>query len=242
VSADYRPEFYRAYASTHTRPRKGTLTPERLRARIPEWETQFSRFLPAAHDALILDAGCGDGALLWWLQQRGYRRAEGVEVSGEQVAIARELGIANVHEGALAPFVEGRPGGYDLMILRNVLEHFRKDEIVWLLQRCREALRPGGALVLQVPNGQSPFFGRIFHGDFTHEVAFTAASLTQLLGVCGFAEWSFYSVRPVFGGRLRALRRVRWLVVERWYRFLLASEVGPGAHVVTLDIIAHVRR
>jgi 2-polyprenyl-3-methyl-5-hydroxy-6-metoxy-1,4-benzoquinol methylase len=241
VSADYRAEFYAAYASTHTAPRKGTLTAERLLNRFPEWDTQFARFLPAARDAAILDAGCGDGALLWWLQQRGYRRAEGVEVSGEQVSIARSLGIANVHEGPLERFLESRTSQYDLVILRNVLEHFRKDEIIPLLQRCRASLRPSGAMLLQVPNGQSPFFGRIFHGDFTHEVAFTAASLGQILGVCRFSEWSFHPVRPVFGGRIRWLRRWRWLAVERWYRFLLASEVGPGAHVVTLDILAHVR-
>jgi len=74
---DYRREFYRVYASTHTVPRKGVLTPERLRARAQQWRTQFGPLLPGRKDARILDAGCGDGVLLWWLQDSGYTQAEG---------------------------------------------------------------------------------------------------------------------------------------------------------------------
>ena len=242
AGGDYRAAFYAAYASTHTVHRKGALTPERLRARDPEWRAHVAPFLPADRGARILDVGCGDGVLLWWLQREGYAAAEGVEVSGEQVAIARGLGVEHVHLAPLQEFLRGAPERYDLLILRNVLEHFRKDEALAILADARRALRPGGHVLLQVPNGQSPFGGRIRYGDFTHEAAYAPSALAQVLTVSGFAEPRFHPVRPVFGGRLAALRGLRWALVERLYRFLLASEVGPGRHIVTLDILAHARR
>jgi 2-polyprenyl-3-methyl-5-hydroxy-6-metoxy-1,4-benzoquinol methylase len=239
---DYRDAFFTAYASTHTALRKGELTLPKLEARVRQWETHFGEFLPADRDASILDGGCGDGALLWWLQRRGYRRSEGVEVSAEQVAIARSLGIERVQHAALAPYLAGVEGRYSLIILRNVLEHFRKEEVLEILRLSHHALQPGGHLVVQVPNGESPFFGRIRYGDFTHELAFCTSSLSQVFNVIGFESHRFRPVRPVFGGMLGPLRALAWRGVETLYGLLLAAEVGTRPPVVTLDILAHTRR
>ncbi len=240
--ADYRQALFEAYASTHTVPRKGLLTPEKLQSRAAQWEAQLAEFLPARTDAPILDAGCGDGAVLWWLHRRGYHRAEGVEVSPEQVAIAREAGVRQVHLAHLRDFLAETSEAYGLVILRNVLEHFRKEEVVELLRLCHRALRPGGHVLIQVPNGESPFFGRIRYGDFTHELAFCASSLAQVFSLTGFGDPLFRPVRPVFGGRLRLARALRWRAVEHCYRTLLAAEVGTRPPVVTLDILAYARK
>lgn len=241
--SDYRDTFFAAYASTHTVPRKGSLTAAKLEARARQWEAQLAEFLPPSTDDPILDGGCGDGAVLWWIQRRGYSRAEGVEVSGEQVAIAQAAGVQNVHLCHLRDFLlAANSGTYALIILRNVLEHFRKEEVIELLQLCHRALRSGGHILVQVPNGESPFFGRIRYGDFTHELAFCTSSLAQVLSLIGFDEHRFRPVRPIFGGRLRALRALRWRVVEECYRTLVAAEVGARPAVVTLDILAHARK
>jgi SAM-dependent methyltransferase len=240
--AEYRDSFFAAYASTHTVPRKGPLTLPALEARARQWEAHFAEFLPPSVEDLILDAGCGDGAMLWWLQRRGYARAEGVEVSPEQVAIARAAGVRNVHVGSLHDFLETISDTYALIILRNVLEHFRKDEVIEILRLCLRGLRRGGHILIQVPNGESPFFGRIRYGDFTHELAFCASSLAQVLSLSGFVDHRFRPVRPIFGGRLRALRALRWRMVEACYRWLLRSEVGSGPVVVTMDLLAYARK
>ena len=242
TSEDYRTAFYAAYATTHTQPRKGVLTPAALAARAPLWRAHLAEFLPTDRRAAILDVGCGDGVLLWWLQSQGYGAAEGVEVSAEQVAIARGLGVRNVHLSALEPFLAQRAGAYDLLVLRNVLEHFRKDEVLAILTSCRRVLRPGGGIWIQVPNGQSPFAGRIRYGDFTHEMAFNESSLAQLLSVLGFESVQSRPARPVFTGRARVVRRVLWRMVEATYRFLVMAEVGQRPRVVAMDIIAHARR
>ncbi|HEX2218060.1 MAG TPA: class I SAM-dependent methyltransferase [Gemmatimonadales bacterium] len=240
--ADYRTTLFDAYVSTHTGPRKGELTIRKLEGRSREWEAQLAEFLPSDLGARILDAGCGDGAVLWWLQRRGYSNAEGVEVSAEQVAIAESVGVNNVHLGHLRDFLADRAEVYTLLVLRNVLEHFRKDEVIELLRLCHRALRPAGHILVQVPNAESPFFGRIRYGDFTHELAFTTSSLAQVFAATGFDEHRFRPVRPIFRGRLRGLRALAWRAVEQGYRALIAAEAGVKPAVVTLDILAHARK
>jgi SAM-dependent methyltransferase len=241
MTRDYRDAFYDAYARTHTVPRKGALTAERLHSMERVWRAHFGSLLPAQRSARILDAGCGDGVLLWWLQRLGYD-AVGVEVSEEQTAIARDLGVREVTVAPLERFLEDKREQYELVIFRNVLEHFPKDELLHVLDLAFAALRPGGRMIAQVPNGQSPFSGRIRYGDFTHEMAFTESSLGQLLGVCGFASMQFLPVPPVFLGPTTLLRTPLWKVVQFLYKCLLAAEVGIWPRVVTLDVIVTADR
>jgi len=239
--SDYRDAFYSAYASTHNVPRKGALTRERLVALGRVWKAHYGALLPKPRSARVLDAGCGDGALLWWLQEQGFL-AVGVDVSCEQIDIARALGIRDLTVSALDAYLEQRVGAFDAIVMRNVLEHFTKYELLRVLALARAALAPGGVLLAQVPNAQSPFAGRIRYGDFTHEIAFTDRSLNQLLSVCGFSSVRCYPVPPVHRGVTGLLRDVWWQTVQFIYRSMLAAEVGGWAPVVTLDIIVSAER
>jgi len=238
LTEDYRKAFYDAYATTHTIPRKGEVTPARLRHLAQHWRAHFQPLLPTDLSARILDVGCGDGTLLVWLQQCGYRNAAGVEISAEQVAIANRLGAQHVTLAPLDGFLAGQRDAWDVLVLRNVLEHFPKAEALRVLQMAHTALSPGGRIVLQVPNGQSPFAGRIRYGDFTHELSFTDRSLAQVLAVVGFGGIRCRAVTPVFTGLLGPVRATAWRAVELLYRVLLAAEVGAWPAVVTLDVIA----
>ncbi len=139
---EYKDRFYRAYYSSHIVPRKGEFTLERFEAYARVFDRVWSGTLPADKSARILDAGCGSGSLVWWMQQRGYQQAGGIDVSAEQVATAHALGVRNVAEGDLIPYLAGKPGWYDRVILRDVIEHFTRDAIVDTLDTCRRALRP----------------------------------------------------------------------------------------------------
>ncbi|MEQ1855562.1 MAG: class I SAM-dependent methyltransferase [Longimicrobiales bacterium] len=239
--SDYREAFYAAYATTHNVPRKGALTLERLTALRPVWEAHYGALLPSDRSARVLDAGCGDGALLWWLQASGFQ-AVGVDVSGEQAEIARSLGVRDVMVSPIDVYLERHAGVFDVILMRNVLEHFAKDELLRVLELVRECLAPGGLLVAQVPNAQSPFAGRIRYGDFTHELAFTDRSLNQLLTVCGFASIRCQPVPPVHRGPTGPFRQAWWKAVQFLYRSMLAAEVGGWPSVVTLDIIVAAQR
>jgi hypothetical protein len=98
--------------------------------------------------------------------------------------------------------------------------------------------------VVQVPNGESPFFGRIRYGDITHELAFTRSSMIQVLNMIGFEDIRVRPVPPVPETAKGRLRLPLWKLVELFYQTLLFAEVGRARGIVTMDLIAvgHTRR
>src|SRR5690606_31176091 len=102
----------------------------------------------------------GDGAILAWLMDLGFSDSHGVDVSREEVEAAQNLGLP-VQQGDMKDFLRASKDPFDLIILRNVLEHNTKEEILELLDLVRSALADGGRVFIQVPNGESPFGSRI---------------------------------------------------------------------------------
>lgn len=234
----YKNDLYQSYVSTHIIGSKPTPTLELFRAQKKIWQSLFGRFLPQNKESNIADVGCGDGRITWWLQEIGFTNAEGVEISLEQVKVAAELGVRNIFQADLKIFLKTRTNYYDLLILRNIIEHFEKSEIIEVLGVCRDALKDGGRLIVQVPNAESPFFGRIRYGDFTHEIAFCARSLGQIFNLVGFTRHEYYSIEPIFSAKQSSLRRLLWKAVKSFYQLLLFAELGPGERIVTQDILA----
>ncbi len=93
-------------------------------------------------------------------------------------------------------------------------------------------------MIIQVPNAESPFFGRIRYGDFTHEMAFSTSSLQQLLQVMSFTQIRTFAVEPAITNTKSLLRFYLWKMVERFYKLLLFAELGSGSRIVTQGIIA----
>jgi SAM-dependent methyltransferase len=78
----------------------------------------------------------------------------------------------------------------DLAIAMHVLEH--DDDPQALLARMSSLVRPGGKLLIEVPNIDcfwTPFFGRYWDAWYLpyHRVHYSRASLHALLISCGFA-------------------------------------------------------
>ena len=162
--------LYDNYVSHHTAPRKGRPTKELWKLKALGWDHSFSKFLPSDRRIRIGDLGCGDGALIWWLQNRGYSDTCGVDISEEQIALSKELGVKNAELGDVFQFLSDNANSFDVLIMRDLLEHLTKQEIFGVLDLITKALRPGGQLTVQVPNGASPFFGATRYGDLTHEM------------------------------------------------------------------------
>jgi 2-polyprenyl-3-methyl-5-hydroxy-6-metoxy-1,4-benzoquinol methylase len=101
LRAIYRERIYAYYyVSARDRP----LAPaslDGLAPRLPYFMRMIRRHFPKDTNAAILELGCGHGALLYALQQAGYRNARGVDGSLEQVDAARRLGIQGVSEGSV---------------------------------------------------------------------------------------------------------------------------------------------
>lgn len=234
MTEDYRSRFYELYRSTHLAHRGKPATRKAFAKRYGKWDRQIGPYLPEDRQAAILDCGCGNGQIVAWLRDRGYELATGVDGSIEEVEVARSLEVP-VEHGDFCEALKQHDGDLDFVIMRNVIEHFHKHEIVDMLQSLRTALKPGGKAWIQMPNGESPFGSRLRWADFTHETVFTPVSVRQVLGVCGLAT---HTIGPIANSH-KGWRRWRWRVVEWLYKQLLAAELGgPTDCVVTMDLFA----
>jgi SAM-dependent methyltransferase len=170
----YRPGRPRLYPLA--RPLLGAFDRRRL--------TMLGRLSPAP--ARLLDVGAGRGRFVAAARGAGYQ-ADGIEPSARGVAGAGEIGVmlaqANIEE---AP-VPAR--SLDAVTLWHVLEHL--DEPGEALKRIAGWLRPGGAILVGVPNLASlqAWVGaeKWYHLDVPrHRVHFTADGAQALLRRSGF--------------------------------------------------------
>lgn len=101
--------------------------------------------LPA--DARILEAGCGTGGNLPMLARHGEVFA--FDVSETARRLAAEWGNARLAAGSLPDRIPFAEGGFDLIVLLDVLEHIEDDGAA--LRALRPRLKPGGQLLVTVP-------------------------------------------------------------------------------------------
>jgi SAM-dependent methyltransferase len=136
--------------------------------------------------AQLLDAGAGRGRFVAAARAAGYD-AFGIEPSLRGAQAAAALG-ADVRRARLED-AEIERGSIDAATLWHVLEHL--DDPAPALDRLHGWLRPGGGLLVGVPNLASwqarLGSGRWYHLDVPrHRIHFTPAGLYALLGRHGF--------------------------------------------------------
>lgn len=240
--SDAKDLLYSRYVSTHTGTREPEPTKEHFSAKTRAWDRRLGWSLPSDPSARVLDLGCGSGSIVYWLQHHGFSQAEGVDVSAEVVAQATASGVANVRQADARVWLAGRQEHYDLVYMRDVLEHFSLEEGMELLAAVHGALRPDGRLVLQVPNAESPLVGRVRWGDLTHEGAYTPGSISQLVSTLGYTFEEARPVVPFILGRRTVHRFLIWKFVEVLYRFLGYAEGEKYHRVVTQNMLVAARR
>jgi cyclopropane fatty-acyl-phospholipid synthase-like methyltransferase len=241
-SANFRERIYSRYVSS------GELVNpdlETLQTRAPALRKLIRDYFPANRDAAIIDIGCGHGALLHFAREAGYRTVEGVDISAEQVAAAARLGIGGVSYGDLFETLRSlATGSRDLVVTFDVIEHFRKEELVEFADEIFRVLRDRGTWIIHAPNGGSPLFGRIFHGDFTHEQAFTRSSLEQLAFAVGFKELVCREDAPIPHGLSSSLRWLVWKAIRCSLLLWLTAETGAAGPktILTQNLVAVARK
>jgi SAM-dependent methyltransferase len=105
----------------------------------------------AGRHGRILDVGCATGNFLDAMRGAGWR-AQGVEPSPEASAYARERLGLDVITGRLEQADLPR-AAFDVVTFWDVLEHVHEPRAT--LARAAELLRPGGVLILGLPNPDS---------------------------------------------------------------------------------------
>lgn len=189
-------ELRRSAAAPRVRPRR-PWWPAHLAAGLPldylSPRTEVARLVPRSARC-VLDVGCSGGALGESLRALG-ARVTGVELDPRLAALAAEVLDGVVVGDAADVLSSGRgldPDGYDCIIAADCLEHLADP---WTaLRDAARRLRPGGRIILSVPNvrhwstlwalgarGTWPLRDSGIH-DRTHLRFFTRRSVVDLLG------------------------------------------------------------
>lgn len=230
-----RERLYSAYASQHAATGGGA-------AAALAYQRDIRPALPATAAGPVLDIGCGQGHLVRLMCADGYA-AEGIDISPEQVAIARAAGVTQVREGDYREALADRPGRLAAVVATDLLEHLAKDEVLDSFDRILLALAPGGVFVARVPNAVSPFGGSIRYGDFTHETWYTERSVRQLSAAAGFASASVRPCDPIAHGLVSTLRTAVWKAASGLCKLALAAETGSlRGHIVTQNLTFVARK
>lgn len=135
-----------------------------------------------------LDVGCGDGEWLAILQSCGWTGV-GIEMDPRRAAATRTRGVS-VWPGDVSAY-PGAAASFDVVRFWHVLEHMPDPSAA--LRDARRWLKPGGELILGVPNVQSAAH-RVFRRTWSglqypkHLHHFTARAIDQLVRSAGFLQ------------------------------------------------------
>ncbi len=229
---DYRTRIYNQYASKFQKVPSVFDEKEAIRWGRA-YDTYLGKWLPKHKSAAILDLGCGGGKLLHFLKGRGYVNIQGIDVSPEQVSLARQV-TDNVIEGDAIDFLKEQKKRYDLITGLDIIEHFKKEEVLLFLDACYSALKGGGRLILQTPNAESPWGAMHRYNDLTHELAFNPFLLEKLLTLAGFSEIDTREAGPVVHGLISFTRNLLWKIIRICLLIWNLAETGSkGSGIYT---------
>lgn len=190
---------------------------------------QRQNWIPWRSPGRLLDFGCGGGDFLLAMQKLGWQ-VEGMDNAADCAnEVTRRTGIP-VHTGSL-PHPEIKPESFDAVSMWNALEHVHQPRET--VRAANRALRPGGILVVGVPNIASWAFEQFREQWYPlklprHLTHFTPDTLSETLNAEGFQLLSLDQIsRPSF--LRKSVRRAMKENGPTWRLRLLATKQGATA-------------
>jgi trans-aconitate methyltransferase len=148
----------------------------------------------------ILEVGCSDGLFTFWARQMWPQaNIDAIDIDRDNIdqcaRLVQECKISNVRFRLQNALDLDEHNKYDLVLALDVLEHIIDDSVV--VSKIFAALRPGGTLIVHVPNVTYTTFSGIVHAVPDEEAykineghvrtGYSSEVLTRLLGNCGFS-------------------------------------------------------
>lgn len=189
----------------------------------PTWERKYRRRSFRAREVVIdeclrgssqmgsrwLDAGCGTGSLSRTLATRG-SRVLGVDAARAMVEIAgkeaQRTGLGELLEFAHVDSIESMPlprSGFDGILCNSVVEYLHRPVVA--IEEMAQCLRPGGMMLISVPNRASMFRSSLL---LMHR-------LSRLLSEKPWLEYLKYSINSYNREEFSAILRAHGLEVMR---------------------------
>lgn len=132
----------------------------------------------------VLDAGCGTGMVLEYLQKLVGEggRADGVDMSAEAIHFCAQRNLRGILQGSLTQ-LSYKKETFDLVTTFDVIEHIEDDKKA--LAEIARVLKKGGLAVFNVPAYQWMWTG---HDTSVHHYRrYTRTMLENSLQSCGFS-------------------------------------------------------
>jgi 2-polyprenyl-3-methyl-5-hydroxy-6-metoxy-1,4-benzoquinol methylase len=209
------------------------------------FRAHFSHLLPENKHANILEVGCGYGRYIKTMLEMGYTNCYGIDLSREQISYAKtKLGLSNVELADALDWLNGKESMFDCILGLDILEHFQTVDLLRLGEKIYRALKPGGSVIFQVPNGMSPL-NPVIYGDLTHIRAFTPQSMQQFLLNVGLVPKGYFEIPPHIHGIKSALKRAFWTGVVKPGIGLLVKVIHgrmPGGNIYTSNFIVYAKK
>ncbi len=140
--------------------------------------------------------------------------------------------------------IEGSLRKYDIIYLSEILEHVRKDAIIDVIRSLYACLKPGGVILIVVPNAGNPLCAIELYSEFTHELAFSVNAFRQIATAAGISPDNL----TVFGYRIPPVTPINLLRIalqKLLHLCLLGIMIINGANysrILQPNLYAVIRR
>jgi 2-polyprenyl-3-methyl-5-hydroxy-6-metoxy-1,4-benzoquinol methylase len=238
---DFRKDLYSRYSSTF----KEHISEFDIKSVATTLRKYRYQYLPILSefkkDVRILELGCGRGLFLEFLIDSGYENVFGIDVSREQINIAKVQKL-NVEEIGVLEYLKSNNEKFDLIFAIDLIEHFHKDELIILFEGIYKNLKNGGAFVFHTPNGLGINANKIIYGDLTHLSIFTPNSAIQILKLVGFNDIKFFETEPYAKDVNGVIRLLLWKIVRIFINVLRLIETGGTEKILTQNFIGVAKK
>jgi 2-polyprenyl-3-methyl-5-hydroxy-6-metoxy-1,4-benzoquinol methylase len=240
---NYRDKFYLNY-SKHTEMSGQNPTIYSYSKWSKTYTWYLKKWLPEDKNTPILDIGCGSGYFLWMVNKLGYINTTGIDLSESQLQHARQAcPEAKIICDDVIKVLENSDSKFGLIVGFDVIEHLNKEELLRLFDQIEKQLLPGGRVIFQVPNLDSPWGTSIQYGDFTHETAFTPLVLNSIMNITGLEDYQARECGPYPHGFVSSVRFLLWKCLRAFIIAWNLVELGNmGSKVFTRVFLGTARK
>lgn len=212
---------------------------------MAQWHAgQLKEHLPLPDEGCrVLDIGCGTGYAMLGMQQLGFKNVEGLDVDQSQVEACLRRRLQVTCSENSFEWLQNRKEHYDVILMLDVLEHMPVAEQIAFMRAVYGCLRPGGRVILTVPNANAMFACRWRYIDYTHYSSFTHYSLVFVLKNAGFskveiASDSLLKSRPSLRLWKKESRAqwLRWLVRRLWKKMFEIEISWEDVQAMSFDL------
>ena len=189
----------------------------------------------------VLDVGCGDGVIARRLRQQfPHASLTGLDADEVRLARARSHCPGVAFEAGNVTAMPYSNAAFDIVLCHHVVEHVDDDDAV--LRECRRVLRPGGLLLLGIPQEDGAIgrwlrrLHRRLYAEGEHVHFYTIRSMTEAL-----ERYGFTGTRVAKFGFLAPQYHLHILLTWLWPTFMLGHWVSQRVDATADSLIFSAR-